>query len=108
MPELTAKYTSPNPQDSKASDYQVEYTGSRANDLKNLTFQLLIMKEQLNDHFTNLMTASGAPNGNNKADQQEQAEEEEEEEEEEDSGEKDGGMVKMADPKDRVKRVKTK
>jgi hypothetical protein len=105
MPDLTAKYTSPSPQDNKACDYQVEFTGSRANDLKNLTTQLWSMKEQLNDHFTNLMTAAGAANGNNKADQGEQ---EEEEEEEEDSGEKDGGMVKVAEPNDRVKRAKTK
>lgn len=106
MPNLKATYTSPSSQDNKDCGYQVEYTGSRANDLKNLTSQLLSMKEQLNNHFTNLMTASGPTNGNNNVVRQE--EEEEEEEEEGDSGEKDGGMVKMADPKDRIKRVKTK
>jgi hypothetical protein len=105
MPELTASYTSPAPEHNLSVRDQIEFTDSREKNMKNLTTQLLSLKVQLNDHFTNELTASGerATNGQNEA-----AEEEADEEEEDESEDPNGGMVKISEANNgRAKRPKT-
>lgn len=105
MPELTATYTSPAPEYNVSVRDQIEFTDSREKNMKNLTTQLLSLKAQLNDHFTNELTATGerATNGQNEA-----AEEEADEEEEDESEDPNGGMVKISEANNgRAKRPKT-
>jgi hypothetical protein len=104
MPEINAAYTSPTPEHNKVCQCQIDFTGPQATDMKTLTTQLLSMKQVLNDHLTSVMQSSSATNGSSNAVEEDQ---EGEDEDEEDRTEKDGGMVKVTEPNDRSKRVKT-
>lgn len=106
MPDLTATYTSPASEYNLSANHSIEFNDNRANNIKNLTAQILSLKAQLNDHFTKEMAASGDQATNGKP---EDADEEgEEEDDEEDSSEVDGGMVKVTEAgNDRAKRPKT-
>jgi hypothetical protein len=108
MPELTASYISAAPEYNSSYAQQIEFSGRRDVDLNNLTTQLLSLKKQVNDHFTNVLNATqtGNDRGTTNGDDAE-IEEDAEEDLDEESGDPDGGLVKITESNGRAKRPKT-